>query len=67
MLHFQVINSGKYDIYSTGKPDTDYNSLFIQDDLSKTRKVFCPEYTLPISVQLIIAEEQAMEMDTVSL
>lgn len=34
----QIINSGKYDIYSTGKPDTDYNSLFIQDDLSKNKE-----------------------------
>ena len=56
-VSLQVINSGKYEIYSTGKPDADYNSLFIQDDLSKNKKkVFCPEYTLPISVQPIIAE-----------
>lgn len=34
----QIINSGKYDIYSTGKPDADYNSLFIQDDLSKNKE-----------------------------
>ncbi len=34
----QVINSGKYEIYSTGKPDADYNSLFIQEDLSKNKE-----------------------------
>ncbi|KFC34714.1 hypothetical protein FF18_06785 [Elizabethkingia anophelis] len=34
----QIINSGKYEIYSTGRPDTDYNSLFIQDDLSKNKE-----------------------------
>ncbi|WP_407500819.1 RagB/SusD family nutrient uptake outer membrane protein, partial [Elizabethkingia anophelis] len=34
----QIINSGKYEIHSTGRPDTDYNSLFIQDDLSKNKE-----------------------------
>ncbi|MDV3751296.1 RagB/SusD family nutrient uptake outer membrane protein [Elizabethkingia anophelis] len=34
----QVINSGKYEIYSTGKPDVDYNNLFIQDDLTKNKE-----------------------------
>ncbi|MCT3896995.1 RagB/SusD family nutrient uptake outer membrane protein [Elizabethkingia anophelis] len=34
----QIINSGKYDIYSTGKPDVDYNNLFIQEDLTKNKE-----------------------------
>ncbi|WP_407484658.1 RagB/SusD family nutrient uptake outer membrane protein [Elizabethkingia miricola] len=34
----QIINSNRYEIFSTGRPDADYNSLFIQDDLSKNRE-----------------------------
>ncbi|OPC00100.1 hypothetical protein BAS10_02745 [Elizabethkingia meningoseptica] len=34
----QLMNSGKYEIYSTGNPDIDYKNLFIQDDLTKNKE-----------------------------
>lgn len=37
-----IINSGNYDIYSTGNPATDYYNLFIQEDLSKNKEAILP-------------------------
>ncbi|MVT12247.1 RagB/SusD family nutrient uptake outer membrane protein [Chitinophaga tropicalis] len=37
-----IINSGKYDIYTTGKPQTDYYNLFIQEDLSNNKEAIMP-------------------------
>ncbi|HIB8181404.1 TPA: RagB/SusD family nutrient uptake outer membrane protein [Elizabethkingia anophelis] len=34
----QIINSGKYEIYSTGNPEIDYKNLFLQDDLTKNKE-----------------------------
>jgi hypothetical protein len=35
----QVINSGRWSIYSTGNPETDYTNLFITTDLSSNPEV----------------------------
>jgi hypothetical protein len=37
-----VINSGKYAIWSTGHPQTDYYNLFIQEDLSSNKEAILP-------------------------
>jgi starch-binding outer membrane protein, SusD/RagB family len=37
-----VINSGLYDIYSTGNPKSDYYSLFIQEELSSNKEAILP-------------------------
>ena len=37
-----VINSGLYDIYSTGNPKSDYYSLFIQEELSTNKEAILP-------------------------
>jgi starch-binding outer membrane protein, SusD/RagB family len=38
-----IINSGKYEIWSTGKPNTDYYNLFIQEDLSNNKEAILPK------------------------
>lgn len=35
----EIMDSGKFGIYSTGKPEQDYNDLFKQDDLSANNEV----------------------------
>ncbi len=37
-----VMNSGLYDIYSTGNPNTDYYNLFIQEELSTNKEAILP-------------------------
>jgi len=37
-----IINSGNYDIWSTGNPTTDYYNLFIQDDLTGNKEAILP-------------------------
>lgn len=37
-----IINSGNYEIYSTGNPDKDYYELFIQEDLSGNEEAILP-------------------------
>lgn len=37
-----IINSGKYDLYSTGNPNADYYNLFIQEDLSNNKEAILP-------------------------
>lgn len=37
-----VMNSGNYDIFSTGNPTKDYYNLFIQEDLSNNREAILP-------------------------
>jgi len=37
-----IINSGNYDIWSTGNPKTDYYNLFIQDDLTSNKEAILP-------------------------
>ncbi|PWJ57943.1 putative outer membrane starch-binding protein [Dyadobacter jejuensis] len=37
-----VMNSGLYDIYSTGNPSTDYYDLFIQEELSSNVEAILP-------------------------
>jgi hypothetical protein len=37
-----IISSGKYDIWSTGNPGTDYYNLFIQDDLTSNKEAILP-------------------------
>jgi hypothetical protein len=37
-----IINSGNYDIWSTGHPATDYYNLFIQEDLSNNKEAIMP-------------------------
>jgi hypothetical protein len=34
----QIVNSGKYEIYSTGSPDLDYGKLFLQQDLRQNKE-----------------------------
>ncbi|WPU96115.1 RagB/SusD family nutrient uptake outer membrane protein [Mucilaginibacter sabulilitoris] len=38
----QIMNSGQFDIYSTGKPQTDYYNLFIQDELKGNPEAIMP-------------------------
>lgn len=38
-----VINSGAYDLYSTGNPNTDYYNLFIQEELQGNREAIMPK------------------------
>ncbi len=38
-----IINSGNYEIWSTGKPNTDYYNLFIQEDLSGNKEAILPK------------------------
>lgn len=46
-----VINSGKYSIYSTGKPKTDYEQLFIQNSYSgNTEVMLWRKYDLSLSM-----------------
>lgn len=43
----QIINSGKFDLFSTGKPETDYHDLFCQQDLKGNKEaIFYAEYVL---------------------
>ena len=43
----QIINSGKFDLFSTGKPETDYHDLFTQQDLKGNKEaIFYAEYVL---------------------
>jgi hypothetical protein len=37
-----IINSGNYEIWSTGNPQTDYYNLFIQDDLTSNKEAILP-------------------------
>lgn len=38
-----IINSGKYDIYSTGNPTKDYYNLFIQEELNGNKEAIMPK------------------------
>ena len=38
-----IINSGNYEIWSTGNPTTDYYNLFIQEDLSNNKEAILPQ------------------------
>ena len=38
----QIMNSGQYSIYTTGHPQTDYYSLFIQDELQGNPEAIMP-------------------------
>lgn len=39
----QIMNSGKYSLYSTGHPNTDYYNLFIQDELNGNPEAIMPK------------------------
>lgn len=52
-----IIQSGNYEIYSTGEPETDYYNLFIQDDLSKNKEAILPKlYILNVLTQNLTRE-----------
>lgn len=52
-----IINSGNYEIWSTGNPKTDYYNLFIQDDLSKNKEAILPAiYILNVYTQNLTRE-----------
>lgn len=52
-----IINSGNYEIWSTGNPETDYYNLFIQEDLSKNREAILPSiYILNVYTQNLTRE-----------
>ncbi|SHN40868.1 RagB/SusD family nutrient uptake outer membrane protein [Chitinophaga sp. CF418] len=53
-----VMNSGNYDIYSTGNPATDYYNLFIQEDLSKNREAILPA----IYIQNVLTQNLTREL-----
>jgi hypothetical protein len=38
-----IMNSGLYDIYTTGNPNKDYYNLFIQEDLSNNKEAILPK------------------------
>ncbi len=43
----QIIESGKFELYSTGKPETDYHDLFSQHDLSIIKEaIFYSAYVI---------------------
>lgn len=46
-----MMNSGKFDIYSTGKPTSDYGSLFTLRDYSTNKEVlFWKKYSIPLQI-----------------
>jgi hypothetical protein len=52
-----IINSGNYEIWSSGNPETDYYNLFIQEDLSKNKEAILPSiYILNVLTQNLTRE-----------
>ncbi|SDF56612.1 RagB/SusD family nutrient uptake outer membrane protein [Chitinophaga filiformis] len=53
-----VMNSGNYDIYSTGNPTKDYYNLFIQEDLSNNKEAILPA----IYIQNVLTQNLTREL-----